>query len=117
MTKLKIDSSNIEPRAFTLLELMIVIAIIVLVSAFVVPAFTNLKSAGDVTSAIYNIGGLLEQARSYAMANSTYVWVGFEEVDVSQDSSVNPQTIGTGRLAIAIVASKNGTRGYDATNT
>jgi len=60
--------------------------------------------------------GLLEQARSYAMANHTYVWVGFEEVDASKNPSVNPQTIGTGRIAIAIVASRDGTRGYDITN-
>ena len=117
MTRIKINSSNIERKAFTLLELMLVLGIIVVVSTFVVPAFTNLKSAGDVTSTVYNIAGLLEQARAYAMANSTYVWVGFEEVDASQDSSVNPQTIGTGRLALAIVASRDGTRGYDATNS
>ncbi len=99
-----------------MLELMLVIGVIILVSAFVVPAFTNLKSAGDATSAVYNIGGLLEQARSYAMANHTYVWVGFAEVDASKDPSVNPQTIGIGRITIAIVASRDGTRGYDITN-
>ena len=96
MTKIKTNSSNIEPKAFTLLELMLVIGVIVLVSTFVVPAFTNLKSSGDVNSAVYNIGGVLEQARSYAMANRTYVWVGIEEVDASKDPSVNPQTIGIG---------------------
>jgi Tfp pilus assembly protein FimT len=98
-------------------ELMVVIAIIIILMALLAPAFTNLKSAGDVTSAAYNIGGLLEQARSYAMANNTYVWVGFKEVDASKDTSVSPQTTGTGRVAIAIVASKDGTRGYDATNS
>ena len=116
MTNIKTNSSSIEPKAFTLLELMVVMAVIVLVSTFVVPAFTNLKSAGDVASAVYNIGGLLEQARAYAMANSTYVWVGFEEVDASKDPSVNPQTTGIGRIAIAIVASRDGMRGYDITN-
>src|SRR6478609_4961466 len=84
---------------FSLTELMVVIAIMIIVAAFIAPAFTSLKSAGDVTSAAYNVGGLLEQARAYAMANSTYVWVGFEEVDASKDSSANPQTIGIGRLA------------------
>src|SRR6476646_1493510 len=116
MTKIKTNSSNIELKAFTLLELMLVIGVIVLVSTFVVPAFTNLKSSGDVNTAVYNIGGVLEQARSYAMANHTYVWVGFEEVDASKDPSVNPQTIGTGRIAVAVVASRDGTRGYDITN-
>ena len=105
-----------KQSAFTLMELMLVIAIMVIVAAFIAPAFTSIKGAGDVTGAIYNIGGLLEQARSYAMANHTYVWVGFEEVDASKDPSVNPQTIGTGRIAVAVVASRDGTRGYDITN-
>ncbi|MBA3542886.1 MAG: prepilin-type N-terminal cleavage/methylation domain-containing protein [Chthoniobacterales bacterium] len=110
-----------EPRervsAFTLVEMLVVIAIVLVLTLLLAPAFTSLKSAGDVTSAAYSIGGLLEQARSYAMANNTYVWIGFKEVDVSKDSSVSPQTIGTGRVAIAIVASRDGTRGYDASNS
>src|SRR5438067_885741 len=107
-------TTSCKQSGFSLMELALAIAIMVIVAAFIAPAFTTLKSATDVTSAAYNIGGLLEQARAYAMANSTYVWVGFEEVDVSQDSSVKPQAIGIGRLAIAIVAYKDGTRGYDA---
>src|SRR5207248_2294291 len=46
-----------------------------------------------------------------------YVWVGFKEVDVSKDASVTRQAAGIGRLAVAIVASRDGTRGYDVTNT
>jgi prepilin-type N-terminal cleavage/methylation domain-containing protein len=103
--------------AFTLLELLIVMAIIIILTALLAPAFTNLKSAGDVTSTAYTISGLLEQARSYAMANNTFVWVGFKEVDVSNSASVSPQTTGVGRVAVAIIASKDGTRGYDATNS
>src|SRR6266536_1013872 len=102
--------------AFTLLELLIVIGIISLLMVLIVPAFTNIKSGTDVTSAAYTIKGALDTARTYAKANNTFVWVGFKEVDVSQDASVTPQTTGTGRVAIAIVASKNGQRGYDVTN-
>jgi prepilin-type N-terminal cleavage/methylation domain-containing protein len=109
-------TTSCKQSGFTLMELMLVIAIMTLVAAFIAPAFTTMKSAGDVSSTVYNIGGLLEQARSYAMANNTYVWVGFKEVDSSQDSSASPQATGTGRVAIAILASRDGTRGYDATN-
>lgn len=105
-----------ELRAFTLIELMMVIAIIVLLAVLVAPAMTSIKGAGNVTNAAYSIAGLLDQARSYAMANNTFVWVGFKEVDASKDTSVNPQTTGQGRIAIAIVASRDGTRGYDVTN-
>jgi hypothetical protein len=37
-----------------------------------------------VTSAAYAIKGVLEQGRTYAMANNTYTWVGFYEEDGSK---------------------------------
>jgi prepilin-type N-terminal cleavage/methylation domain-containing protein len=96
---------------FTLLELLVVIGIIALLLVLLAPAFTTLKSAGDVTSAAYTIKGVLDTARTYAKANNTYTWVGFYEEDVSQ-SSTNPATAGTGRLVMSIVASKDGTMLY-----
>src|SRR3989442_1730409 len=101
---------------FTLVELMVVIGIIVILAALIAPAFTNLKSAGDVTSAAYTIKGVLEQARTYAMANHTYTWVGFYEEDASQPST-NPPTPGVGRLIVSIVASKDGTTVYNPNST
>src|SRR5438552_19187105 len=92
--------SSARLRAFTLLELMVVIAIMVLAIAFIKPAFTSLKSAGDVTSAAYTIKGVLDQARTYAMANNTYTWVGFFEEDVSQPSTTPQATAGTGRIVM-----------------
>jgi prepilin-type N-terminal cleavage/methylation domain-containing protein len=96
--------------AFTLLELLIVISIIAILMVLLAPAFTSLKSAGDVTSAAYTIKGLLDTARTYAKANNTYTWVGFFEEDVS---STTPGTPGIGRLVMSIVASKDGTIIYD----
>jgi prepilin-type N-terminal cleavage/methylation domain-containing protein len=100
--------------AFTLVELLVVIGIIAILMVLIVPAFTNIKSAGDVTNTVYGIQGLLENARTYAKANHTYVFVGFAEVDSSIDPSVSPQvTTGAtpyGRVAVAVVASKDGTR-------
>ena len=58
--------------AFTLLELLIVIGIIAVLLVLIAPAFTSLKSAGDVTSAAYTIKGALDTARTYAKANNTY---------------------------------------------
>jgi prepilin-type N-terminal cleavage/methylation domain-containing protein len=99
---------------FTLVELMVVIGIIAILMVLVVPAFTTLKSAGDVTDAAYGIKGLLENAQTYAKANHTYIFVGLAEVDASVNSSVSPQvTTGAtpyGRVAVAVVASKDGTR-------
>src|SRR5205814_4328762 len=70
---------------FTLIELLVVIGIIILLTALLTPAFTNLKSAGDVTSAAYSIKGVLDQARAYAMANNTYTWVGLYEENTTDD--------------------------------
>jgi Tfp pilus assembly protein FimT len=107
--------------AFTLLELLIVVGIIGLLLVLIAPAFTYIKGGTDVTSAAYTIKGALDTARTYAMANNTYTWVGFAEVDSSVDPSVTPQvTTGArpyGRVAVAVVVSKDGTRGYDITNT
>jgi type II secretory pathway pseudopilin PulG len=108
--------------SFTLLELLVVISIIVILLVLIVPAFTSIKGGSDLTTAGSNVEALLDQSRAYAMANNTYVFIGIVEVDSSVSQSAVPQTttnstrIG-GRVAIAIVASKDGTHGYDVTST
>src|SRR5437879_10765722 len=94
--------------------MMVVIAIIAILMALITPAFTSLKSAGDITSAAYTVQGVLDTARTYAQANNTYTWIGFFEEDVS---SATPGTAGTGRLVMSIVASKDGTKVYDTNST
>lgn len=101
---------------FTLIELLLVVAIIVAMMSLLVPAFTSINGANGLTATAYDIAGTLERARAYAMANNTFVWVGIEEVDASQSASAKPQNSGTGAVAIAVVASKDGTRGYDASS-
>lgn len=98
-------------RAFTLIELMVVIGIMAALMVLAVPAFTNMKSAGDVTDSAYTIKGVLEQARTFAMANNTYTWVGFFEENGAITSS-NPPTAGFGRLVLSVVASIDGTNVY-----
>jgi len=91
---------------FTLIELLVVMAIIGILMVLVAPAFTNIKSGTDVTSAANTVKGVLDTARTYAMANNTYTWVGFYEENVS---STTPAAAGMGRLVMTIVASKDGT--------
>ncbi len=97
-------------RAFTLLELLIVIGIIAVLLVLLAPAFTTIKSAGDVTSAAYTIKGVLDTARTYAKANNTYTWVGFAG---SIGANTVPDAI-TGQVEVAIVASKDGTNLWSA---
>jgi type II secretory pathway pseudopilin PulG len=106
-------------RAFTLLELIIVMGMIIVLSVLAVPAFTSRKTGDDLSKALYGIKGLLDHARSYAQGNNTFVFVGFVEVDSSLSPDVWPQrTTGAGRVAVMAVASKDGTRNcaYTATN-
>src|SRR5439155_24292629 len=112
---------NIKLRChgFTLIELLVVMGIIAILMVLVAPAFTNIKSGTDVTTAAYTIKGALDTARTYAKANNTYTWVGFYEEDVSTPSlshGTDPCTGCVGRLVMSIVASKDGTTVYDQNN-
>ncbi|MEO8440424.1 MAG: type II secretion system protein [Spartobacteria bacterium] len=101
--------------AFTLVELLVVIGIVLVLTLLLAPAFTTLKPAADVTTAAYTIKGVLEQARTYAMANNTYVWVGFYEEDLGTTTPTNtvPPYPGKGRLLTATVGSLDGTKIFD----
>jgi len=103
-----------KPHAFTLVELVVVIAIISVLTALLVPAFTNLKGANDLTNAAYTIKGVLEQARTYARVNNTYAWVGFYEENGSI-ASTNPPTAGSGRLVLSSIASVDGATVFGST--
>jgi prepilin-type N-terminal cleavage/methylation domain-containing protein len=98
--------------AFTLLELLIVVGIIAILLVLMAPAYTTIKSGGDVTSAAYTIKGVLDTARTYAKANNTYTWVGFAG---SIGPNSDPNLI-TGQVKLAIVASKDGTNLWSANN-
>src|SRR5438094_510782 len=100
MTGRKTHSYRIGQRGFSLIELLVVIAIIVLVTALIVPAFTSIKSASDVTTTAYTIKGVLEQARTYAMANNTYTYVGFyeEAATATLPTNATPPYPGKGRI-------------------
>jgi prepilin-type N-terminal cleavage/methylation domain-containing protein len=102
-------------RAFTLIELMVVIGIMAVLMVLVVPAFRNLKGAGDITNAAEIIAGTLAQARTYAIANNTYTWVGFyEEAPISAaPTNATPPYPGKGRLVLATVRSLDGTSIFD----
>ena len=104
-------------NAFTLLELLIVIGIIGLLLVLIAPGFTSIKSGSDFSSAVNGIRDVLENARTYAKANRTYVFVGLAEADSSVGSGVTPQvtTVATpyGGVAVAVVASKDGTRHFN----
>ena len=101
---MKTPQPDTHDSGFTLVELLVVIAVVVTLTATIAPAFMGINNAGNVTRAAYDVAGALNSARAYAMAKNTYVWVGFFEENAAQ-----PFTSGTGRVVMSIVASKDGT--------
>ena len=105
--------------AFTLVEMLVVMGVILVLLALLVPAIKGIAGGNDFTMATGGIANTLEQARAYAMANNTYVYVGINEFDVTESSSVSPRSAGPGKfgqVVVAAVAARDGTRGYDANN-
>jgi len=100
---------HFSKEAFTMVELLVVMAIFVIMAALVTLAMTGKKQSDSLTRATYDIVGALQIARTYATANNTYVWVGFFEEDISKGGGAP----GTGRIVISTVASKNGTSIYN----
>jgi prepilin-type N-terminal cleavage/methylation domain-containing protein len=103
-------------RGFSLIEILAVLLIAGVLIALTVPALDSLKQ--EASKPAYAIGSVFNQARTYAMAQNTYVYVGMVEVDASVSRDADPQ-VATGaspygRVVMAVVASRNGTRGYDA---
>jgi prepilin-type N-terminal cleavage/methylation domain-containing protein len=104
-------TSTGSSSGFTLLELLTVIAVISIMMVMVAPALTGIKAAGDVTKAAFDVAGTLEQARAYAMANNTYVFVGFTERD-----GMDVTKPGVGQILVAAMGSRDGTRNFGANN-
>ncbi len=70
--------------AFTLVEMMVAMVLIALLSVLSRPAVSALSGAGTVNRAIGDLSGALDLARAYAMAQSTYVRVGFSYVPAAE---------------------------------
>jgi len=93
----------VQSSGFSLVELLTVLTIIAILTSIAIVSLVGTKSSRDLANASYSIQGVLEQARTFAMASSTYTWVGFFEEDPA-----NPGTAGIGQVVISIVSSANG---------
>jgi prepilin-type N-terminal cleavage/methylation domain-containing protein len=93
---------------FTLVELLVVLAIMAILVAAVLPSIAGLRGSGKFNQALDQITGALEQARSDAIGQNTYVWVAFYPVDASQLAGSQNDMSGD-HLVIVTYASSDGT--------
>ncbi len=101
--------SRARAKGFTLMELLTVISIGCILAMLTVPAVQGLQKGFDFDRSLSAMVDSFNLARSYAIAQNTYVYVGLTELDRKQSLSSSPQVKGTGRVALSIVATRDGT--------
>ena len=104
--------------ASTLVELLVVVAVIVVMMGLAVPAFNAMRGGTDFTSQLYDISGTLERARAYAMSSNSYTLVGIIR-SPQHTEHFRPEPAfggarhgGHARVTVAVIASKSGARPY-----
>jgi prepilin-type N-terminal cleavage/methylation domain-containing protein len=97
-------------RAFTLIEVLAVIVIMTISAALALPAL--MKDNRDFSKTIYDVTGFIDMARSYAITNNTYVWVGFAEQKGLVGISLPGGWSRDNEVVMAAFASRDGTRLY-----
>jgi Tfp pilus assembly protein FimT len=68
-------------RAFTLVELLAVIVIIIVLFSIAVPVVNGLVKTKGLARAVSDVSEIMDLARTEAMAKGTYVWLGFKDND------------------------------------
>jgi prepilin-type N-terminal cleavage/methylation domain-containing protein len=94
-------------NGFTLVELLVVMALIVILSAIAVPLIPSLLKANQLDSSVNTLSGILEQARETAISANTFIWVAFTDA---------PANSPTGTW-VATIQSKDGTESPSTTVT
>ena len=105
-------------RAFSLIELIVVVGVMLMLMGLAVPAFSLIKGGNDFAAGVSMIANSLEQSRAHAMAHNTYVFWGIQECNANLPEEQVPQEdagegSGYGRVAVGAVVSLDGTRIYD----
>jgi prepilin-type N-terminal cleavage/methylation domain-containing protein len=72
-----------RPRAFTLLELLVVLAIMSTLMVIALPAFTNMGRGGGMRSGVAEVRATLNLARQWAITHRARTYVVFPHADAS----------------------------------
>lgn len=100
---LRREAPHRRQAAFTLVELLTVLAIIAIITAIALPSF-QVIGARHFDASVNEISGIMEDARAYATAQNTHVWVAFYPI--------NPASLNDGGgddLCVVVYASSDGT--------
>jgi prepilin-type N-terminal cleavage/methylation domain-containing protein len=72
---------------FTLIELVMVMAIMLMVLGFAAPSVVGILKGKKIEQALSTVTGVLEQARMEAATQNAYLWTGFLNVAAKDSSS------------------------------
>jgi len=87
------NRAGLRSHGFTLLEMLVVAALIAVLSALTLPAMRGLVGASGVRGAVGSVLGTLEQARNAAIEAGTDVYIGFPAGGFDDDSLVRSSMI------------------------
>jgi len=93
-------------RSFSLIELMVVVAILAIVIGISAPALLEVARGQGMKRAISDVSGMVELGRGEAMAISTWTWLGLKEQIVN----------GEPELLAVLMSSKDGTKSTAGSN-
>ena len=71
------SNRNRSRKGFSLIEVMCAISIMVLMTSVSLPSLVGIIAGNQLTNNAYALRDLIEQSRTYAITQHTYVWLGF----------------------------------------
>lgn len=79
---------RVSGRAFSLIELLTVVALVGILAVATVPAVSQLGKAGRDSQNLILVSGTLEKAREYAIGRNTYTWVSFQKLKSAPEQPI-----------------------------
>lgn len=92
-TRFEEKMAAISQKGFSLVELLCVITIVSILASVTGPSIIGMISGDQLTNNAYQLSGIAQQARTTAMSQHTYVWLGFYSYTSSGSPAVMAATV------------------------